>query len=72
MVKVLKIEDLDCAHCAAKIQDAISKLDGVKSASVNFLAEKITVDVEDANAEGIEQKIEKLAKKIEPDCTVVY
>lgn len=72
MVKVLKIEDLDCAHCAAKIQDAISKLDGVKSASVNFLAEKITVDVEDANSEGIEQKIEKLAKKIEPDCTVVY
>ena len=47
MVKVLKVEDLDCAHCAAKIEDAIKKLDGVNSATVSFLAQKITVDVDD-------------------------
>ena len=43
MVKVLKVEDLDCAHCAAKIEDAIKNLDGVNSATVSFLAQKITV-----------------------------
>ncbi len=71
MVKVLKIEDLDCAHCAAKIEEAIRKLDGVHTATVSFLAQKITVDAEDDAFEEIAKQIVAIAKKIEPDCTVV-
>lgn len=72
MVKVFKIEDLECAHCAAKMQDAIQKLDGIKSATVSFLAEKITVDVEDDKVEGLGKIINEICKKIEPDCEVIY
>lgn len=71
MVKVFKVEDLDCAHCAAKIEEAIKKLDGVNSASVSFLAQKITVDVNDENADGIGKKIADIARKVEPDCVVL-
>ena len=71
MVKVLKVEDLDCAHCAAKIEDAIKKLDGVNSATVSFLAQKITVDVDEETADTVLTEIVKIAKKIEPDCKVV-
>ena len=71
MVKVLKVEDLDCAHCAAKIEDAIKKLDGVNSATVSFFAQKITVDVDEDKADTVLKELVKTAEKIEPDCTVV-
>ena len=72
MVKVFKIEDLECAHCAAKMQDAIQKLDGVHSATVSFLAEKITVDIDEELAEGLGKILNDICKKIEPDCNVIY
>jgi copper chaperone CopZ len=72
MVKIFKIEDLECAHCAAKMQEAIQKLDGVHSATVSFLAEKITVDIDEDKANGIGELINKICKKIEPDCNVIY
>ena len=71
MVKALKVEDLDCEHCAAKIEDAIKNLDGVNSATVSFLAQKITVEVDDDKVDTILKEIVKTAEKIEPDCTVV-
>jgi len=72
MVKTFKIEDLECAHCAAKMQDAIQKLDGVRSATVSFLAEKITIDIVDDKAENLGETINKICKNIEPDCRVIY
>ena len=47
MKKTFMLEDLDCAHCAAKMEDAINKLEGVNKATVNFLAQKMTVDAVD-------------------------
>lgn len=70
MVKVYKIEDLDCAHCAAKIEEAIRKIDGVTSATVSFLAQKMTVDADQAKLAAIEKEILAVCKRIEPDCTV--
>ena len=72
MVKVFKIEDLECAHCAAKMQEAIQKLDGVHSATVSFLAEKITVDIDEEIAKGLGKILNDICKKIEPDCNVIY
>lgn len=71
MKKTFRIEDLCCANCAAKIEDAIRRLDGVTFASVNFLAERMTLEADDAIFEKIAKEAAKIARKIEPDCTVI-
>ena len=74
MKKTFMLEDLDCAHCAAKMEDAINKLEGVNKATVNFLAQKMTVDAVDDRFDEIMQEIVKEAvrvcKKVEPDCEI--
>ena len=71
MKKVFKLEDLDCAHCAAKMQDAIAKIDGVTSVSINFLMQKMTLEADDAVFEDVLKKAQKAIKKVEPDCRIV-
>ena len=71
MRKVYKLEDLCCANCAAQIQDKISKLEGVESASVNFLTQKFTLVADDARFDSIFEESEKIFKRIEPDCTIL-
>ena len=46
MKKTFKLQDLDCANCAAKMETAISKIEGVKSASISFMAQKLTIEAE--------------------------
>ena len=70
MKKTFMLEDLDCAHCAAKMEDAINKLAGVNKATVNFLAQKMTVDAVDDRFDEIMQEIVKVCKKVEPDCEI--
>lgn len=71
MKKVIKVEDLDCANCAAKVEKAIKELSGVNSASVSFMAQKIVVDVTDERAATIIDDIRKIAKKVEPDMRIL-
>ncbi len=71
MRKTYILEDLDCAHCAAEIEAAVGKLDGVISSSVTFLTQKLVVEVEDAKAGKITKEIKKTVKKYEPDVEVV-
>ena len=71
MKKRFKLVNLDCANCAAKMEDAIKKLDGVNDASVSFMTQKLTLDAEDARFDEIVQQAVKACKKVEPDCTVV-
>ena len=68
MKKVYRLENLDCANCAAKMEAAIQKLDGVQSATVSFMTQKLTLDADDARFDEILQKVVAAAKKIEPDC----
>ena len=70
MKKVLKIE-VDCAVCANKIQDALSKLEGVNSVTVNFMTQKMIIDINDDVFDEVFNKAIKLAKKIEPDFEVI-
>lgn len=71
MKKVYKLIDLDCANCAAKIEESVSKLAGVEKASVSFLTQKMTiVAAEDAHAKILDEAI-KIVKKFEPDVEVV-
>jgi len=71
MKKTFELEDLDCAHCAQKMQDAIAKIDGVDSVIVNFLSQKMTLEAADEKFDDILKKAVDTIKKVEPDCTVV-
>ena len=68
MKKVFKFDELGCANCGAKMEDAINKLDGVVSAKVNFMAQKMTIDADDARFDEILKEVVAVAKKVEPDC----
>ena len=70
MKKTFKLVDLDCAHCAQKMEDAIQKLDGVQSASISFLAQKLTIEAEDSRFDEIMKNVVKACKRIEPDCEI--
>ena len=70
MKKVFRLEDLDCAHCAAKMEDAINKIDGVECAQVNFLSQKLTLEAADEQFDAVLKQAVKACKKIEPDCTI--
>ena len=71
MKKKFQLEDLDCAHCAAKMEEAIKELPGVISASVNFLAQKMTIEAEDDVFDETVKKAIECIKKVEPDCKVI-
>ena len=71
MKKTFKLIDLDCANCAAKMEAAIKKLDGVTDASVSFMTQKMTIEGDDARFDEIVKQAAKVCKKIEPDCTIV-
>ena len=67
MKKIFKLEDLDCANCAAKMETAIAKVDGVESVSVNFFTQKLTLEAADGDFDEVLKKVVKTAKKVEPD-----
>ena len=70
MKKTFKLVDLDCAHCAAKMEDAIKKLPGVTNASVNFLQQKLTLEAADDQFDAVLKAAMKCCKDVEPDCTI--
>lgn len=70
MKKVYKMLDLDCANCAAKMEAGIKKIDGVNAASVNFLAQKLTIDLDETRIDEIMKQVVKTVHKVDPDCDV--
>lgn len=72
MKKKYKIQGLDCANCAAKIEEALSKLEGVNSVRVSFLSEKVKFDLaDDIDLENLIQKSNEIADKIEPGSKIL-
>lgn len=70
MKKTIKLIDLDCANCAAKIETAVKKIDGVTSANVSFMSQKMVLEADDQRFDAVAAEAVKLIKKIEPDVTV--
>ena len=70
MKKRYKLENLCCANCAAKMEDGIRKLPGVKDATIAFMTQKLTIDADDERFDEILQEVIKVAKKVEPDCVI--
>lgn len=71
MKKTYILEDLDCAHCAAKIETEVGKLEGVSKSTVTLLTQKLVIEVDDDKAGSIFKDIEKIVKKFEPDVEVI-
>ena len=71
MKKTFELEDLDCANCARKMQEAVEKLDGVTSCQVNFMTQKMTLEADDAVFDKVLKAAIKEIRKVEPDCTVL-
>lgn len=67
MKKKFILQNLGCANCAAKMERAIGKLDGVKEATVNFMTQKLIIEGEDEKMAEIVQAAEKIVRDIEPD-----
>ncbi len=70
MKKKFKLTDLDCANCAAKMEDAIKKIDGVKNANVSFMMQKMTIEADDDRFEQIMDRVVEVCRKVEPDCVI--
>ena len=71
MKKKFKLTDLDCANCAAKMEEAIKKIEGVADANVSFMAQKITLTADDARYDEIVKEMVKVCKRVEPDCKLM-
>ena len=70
MKKRFALTDLDCANCAAKMEDAIKKIDGVHDATVSFMAQKLTLDADDDRFDAIMDEVVRVCHKGEPDCVI--
>lgn len=72
MTKTFKLEELDCANCAAKIESAINNMPEVTSATVSFMTQKLTITADSEITNDLMKKIAKVCKRIEPDCRILY
>ena len=71
MKKTFELEDLDCANCAAKMEEAIKNIEGVNDASVSFMTQKMMIDADDSVFDSVLEEAVQCIAKVEPDCKVV-
>mgnify|MGYP002564831891 CR=1 FL=1 len=71
MKKIIKMENLECAHCAAKMEKAIGEIEGVNNVTISFMAQKMILDADDGSIDEILKKIVKVCRKVEPDCDII-
>ena len=70
MKKKFKLQDLDCANCAAKMEEAIKKIEGVSDATVSFMTRKMTIEADDSRFDEIMKEVVSVCRKVEPDCII--
>ena len=71
MKKTYRMEDLDCANCAAKMERAIASIEGVTRVTVSFMAQKMILEADDERFDEILKEVVRLVKKVDADCTVL-
>lgn len=71
MRKAFKLQDLDCANCAAKMENAIKNIEGVKSASISFMTQKLVLEADDDRFEAVLDEAQRACKNFEPDCVIL-
>jgi len=71
MKKKFKLQDLDCANCAAKMEEAIKKIEGVSDATVSFMTQKMPIEADDSRFDEIMKEVVSVCRKVEPDCVIL-
>ena len=71
MKKQFKVNNLSCAHCASRLENGISKIEGVKSATVNFMSQNLTLEADDENFDEVLNKAVTICKKLDPNWEIV-
>ncbi len=71
MKKTFSMNNLDCANCAAKMEKLILKIDGVKSATVSFFAQKLVLEADDARWDDIVRQAGEAIKRVDSDCSLI-
>ncbi len=71
MTKTYALDELDCANCGLKMEEAVRKIEGVKSVNISFMTQKITLEADDADFDRVLKEAVKACKKVEPDCRIV-
>ena len=71
MRKSFKLDEIDCANCARELQDELAKIEGVKSVSVNFMTQKLTLEAADAEFDDVLQRVIDYTEEAEPDCEIL-
>ena len=71
MKKTYALNELDCANCGLKMEEAVRKIEGVKSVNISFMTQKITLEADDADFDRVLKEAVKACKKVEPDCRIV-
>lgn len=71
MRKTFKLQDLDCAACAAKMEHGIRGIDGVQNATISFMTQKLVLEADDARFDAVVSEAERICRSFEPDCTIV-
>ena len=71
MKKTYKMQNLDCANCAAKMENAISKIDGVESCSISFMAQKLTLEVDETKLDAVLTAAQNAVKKVDRACKII-
>ena len=70
MKKKYKLDEIDCANCALKLENAIKEVEGVSGVKVNYVMQKMTLEAEDASFDDVEKKVLAVCKRMEPDMDV--
>ena len=70
MKKKYKVENIDCANCAAKLEAAIQKIAGVEEATLSFMTQKLTIEAKEEDFDQIMSEVVAIAQKMEPDWVV--
>lgn len=71
MKKTYKLQNLECANCAAKMERGIKKLPGVVNASINFMTSRLTLEADEDSFDEIVKEAQGICRKIEPDCKIM-
>ncbi len=70
MKKTFALQDLDCANCAAKIENALNNLEGMTKATVSFMSQRMTVEAPDDKFDDLMKQVKKTVRKLEPDVII--
>lgn len=72
MKKRFDMENLDCANCAARMEEGIKKIEGVNDAKVSFMTQKLVIDADEDRFDEILKKAVEVCRRVEPDCTINF